>query len=180
MALNVLRNIDYWRKGILTGWRGGNDALAFGKHYMEIIVEENYAIRSAYASAKVTRYFYIVPIVLFFAALSTCNIYWIVPFALSLFIFGYVFLCFLRIASFSDDTFTSSWPHERVRAYEEIRRIINLSPYEEILFCIIIVYKKGILFKKINIAWIPTDQGILEHLKARGVKVWNIWFGQEK
>ena len=67
-----------------------------------------------------------------------------------------------------------------VRDYDEIRRIINLSPYEESLFFIIIVYKKGILFEKINMAWIPTDQGIIEHLKARGVKFWNFWFWQEK
>jgi|GEM_PF-1317298 len=147
---------------------------------MKIIVKENYIIRNAYASAKLMRYLYIIPIALFLAVLSTCDIYWIVPFALQLILFGYVFLCPLRIASFSDDTFTSSWPHENVRGYDEIRRIINLRPYIWILAFIVIVYKKGILFKKINIAWIPTDQGILEHLKARGVKVWNIWFGQEK
>jgi hypothetical protein len=29
-------------------------------------------------------------------------------------------------------------------------------------------------------AWIPTDQGIIEHLTARGVKFWNFWFWQEK
>jgi len=147
---------------------------------MEIIVKENDAIRRQYSSAKTSRYLYLIAILLFFTGLATHDIRWIIPFTLPLFIFGYAFLRPLRIAKFSDDIFTSCWPHENVRGYAEISRIINLNPYGEILFFIIIVYKKGILFKKINIAWIPTDQGILEHLKARGVKVWNIWFGQEK
>jgi len=147
---------------------------------MEIVVKENYVIRSAYSHAKLMRYLYIIPIMLFFAGIATHDIRWIVPFTLPLFIFGYLSFRPLRISSFSDDTFTSSWPREHSRNYDEIRRIINLSPYEESLFFIIIVYKKGILFEKINMAWIPTDQGIIEHLKARGVKFWNFWFWQEK
>lgn len=147
---------------------------------MEIIVKENDAIRSQYFWARFRRYLYAIPIILFFAALSTRDVLWIIPFLLPLFLFGYAFLRPLRISSFSDDTFTSSWPREHSRNYDEIRRIINLSPYEESLFFIIIVYKKGILFEKINMAWIPTDQGIIEHLKARGVKFWNFWFWQEK
>lgn len=147
---------------------------------MEIVEKENYVIRSAYSHAKLMRYLYIIPIMLFFAGIATHDIRWIVPFTLPLFIFGYLSLRPLRISSFSDDTFTSSWPRENTRNYDEIRRIINLSPYEESLFFIIIVYKKGILFEKINMAWIPTDQGILEHLKSRGVKIRNLWFWQEK
>jgi len=147
---------------------------------MEIIVKENDTIQSAYSHAKILRYFYVIPIILFYCALSTHDIYWIIPFTVPLFLFGYAFLRPLRISSFSGDTFTSSWPQEITRSYDEIRRIINLSPYEETLFFIIIVYKKGILFEKINMAWIPTDQGIVEHLKSRGVKFWNFWFWQEK
>jgi len=147
---------------------------------MEVTVKENDAIRSQYFWAKFRLYMYIIPLILFFAGLATRDIYWIIPFTLPLFLFGYAFLRPLRISSFSDDTFTSSWPREGVRRYDEIRRIINLSPYEESLFFIIIVYKKGILFEKINMAWIPTDQGIIEHLKEREVKFWNFWFWQEK
>lgn len=147
---------------------------------MTIVVKENDTIRSAYSHAKVMRYLYIIPIVLFFAGLATRDIFWVVPFILPLIVFGFAFLRPLRISTFSDDSFTSSWPYEEERNYDDIRRIINLSPYEETLFFIIIVYKKGILFEKINMAWIPTDQGILEHLKARGVKIWNFWFWQEK
>ena len=147
---------------------------------MEIIVKENGAIRSQYSSAKTSRYLYIIPVLLFCAGLATHDIRWIFFFSLPLFIFGYLFLRPLRISLFSDDTFTSSWPHVGVRGYDEIRRIINVSPYCNSLYSIIIVYKKGILFQKINMAWIPTDQGIIEHLKARGVKFWNLWFWQEK
>ena len=126
------------------------------------------------------RYMYAIIIFVAIGALATKSILPVVLSIVQLYVFGLAFLRPLRISSFSDDTFTSSWPHVGVRGYEEIRRIINLSPYEESLFFIIIVYKKGILFEKINMAWIPTDQGIIEHLKARGVKFWNFWFWQEK
>lgn len=147
---------------------------------MEIVVKENDTIRSAYSHAKVMRYMYIINVLVAAGALSTKTLLAVVISSVQLYIFGLAFLRPLRISSFSDDTFTSSWPREGVRRYDEIRRIINLSPYEESLFFIIIVYKKGILFEKINMAWIPTDQGILEHLKTHGVKIWNLWFWQEK
>ena len=98
---------------------------------MEVTVKENDAIRSQYFWAKFRLYMYIIPLILFFAGLATRDIYWIIPFTLPLFLFGYAFLRPLRISSFSDDTFTSSWPREGVRRYDAIRRIINLSPYEE-------------------------------------------------
>lgn len=147
---------------------------------MEIIVKENDAIRSQYFWAKFRRYMYVINVFVAIGALSTKTLLAVVISSVQLYVFGLAFLRPLRISSFSDDTFTSSWPREGVRRYDEIRRIINLSPYEESLFFIIIVYKKGILFQKINMAWIPTDQGIIEHLKARGVKFWNFWFWQEK
>ena len=126
------------------------------------------------------RYLYAIMIFVAIGAFATKSLLPIVLSIVQLYVFGLAFLRPLRISSFSDDTFTSSWPHVGVRGYDEIRRIINLSPYEESLFFIIIVYKKGIMFEKINLAWIPTDQGIIEHLKARGVKFWNFWFWQEK
>jgi len=147
---------------------------------MEIIVKENDAIRSQYFWARFRRYMYVINVLVAIGALSTKTFFAVVISSVQLYIFGLAFLRPLRISSFSDDTFTSSWPREHSRNYDEIRRIINLSPYEESLFFIIIVYKKGILFEKINLAWIPTDQGIIEHLKARGVKFWNFWFWQEK
>jgi len=147
---------------------------------MKIVVKENSVIRSAYSHAKLMRYLYAINICVAIGALSTKTFLAVVISSVQLYIFGLAFLRPLRISSFSDDTFTSSWPREGVRGYDEIRRIINLSPYEESLSFIIIVYKKGILFEKINMAWIPTDQGIIEHLKARGVKFWNFWFWQEK
>jgi len=147
---------------------------------MKIVVKENATIRSAYSHAKLMRYLYVINICVAFGALSTKTLLAVVISSVQLYIFGLAFLRPLRISSFSDDTFTSSWPREEARNYDEIRHIINLSPYEESLFFIIIVYKKGILFEKINMAWIPTDQGIVEHLKARGVKFWNLWFWQEK
>jgi hypothetical protein len=147
---------------------------------MEIIVKENDVIRSQYSSASWMRYLYAINIFVAIGALSTKTLLAVVISSVQLYVFGLAFLRPLRISSFSDDSFTSSWPQENTRGYDEIRRIINLSPYEESLFFLIIVYKKGILFEKINMAWIPTDQGILEHLKARGVKVWNLWFWQEK
>ncbi len=147
---------------------------------MEIIVKDNDAIRSQYSSAKFIRYLYIIPVILFFAALLTYDAIWIILFSIPLYIFGFLFLRPLRIASFSDDAFTAAWPREEVRSYNEIRRVISMSPYCNILSSIVIVYTKGLLFEKINIAWIPVDQCIIEHLKAHGVKIWNLWFWQEK
>jgi len=147
---------------------------------MEIIVKENDAIRSQYTGSKWMRYLYAINIFVAIGALSTKTLLAVVISSIQLYIFGLIFLRPLRIAKFSDDTFTSSWPRENVRGYDEIRRIINVSPYCSSLYSVIIVYKKGILFEKINMAWIPTDQGIIEHLKARGVKFWNFWFWQEK
>lgn len=147
---------------------------------MKIVVKENDTIRSAYSHAKVMRYLYAIAIFVAIGGFATRELWPIVISIAQLYVFGLAFLRPLRISSFSDDSFTSSWPQENTRGYDEIRRIINLSPYEESLFFIIIVYKKGILFDKINMAWIPTDQGIVEHLKSRGVKFWNFWFWQEK
>lgn len=147
---------------------------------MDIVVKENHPIRNAYSHASLMRYMYVINIFVAVGALATKTLLAFVITPIQLYLFGLIFLRPLRISSFSDDTFTSSWPREGERSYDEIRRIINMCPYEESLFFIIIVYKKGFLFEKINMAWIPTDQGILEHLKSRGVKIWNLWFWQEK
>lgn len=147
---------------------------------MNIDVKENDAIKSTYSFAGPFRFSYIIILFVAFGGFLTRELLPIIISVFELYAFGFICLRPLRISSFSDDTFTSSWPREEVRAYDEIRRIINLSPYCSMLYSVIIVYKKGILFKKINIVWIPTDQGIIEHLKARGVKFWNFWFWQEK
>lgn len=146
---------------------------------MEIQVQENDTVRSAYSFAGPFRYTYIMAIVLFIASLTTYDIFWIIPFTVPLYVFGFICLRPMRIASFSDESLKATWPRKEVRRYEEIRRIINISPYDYCVHFIIIVYKKGILFEKVNMAWIPVDQGIIEHLKAHGVKIWNLWFWQE-
>lgn len=147
---------------------------------MEIVVKENDMIRSQYSHARLLRYLYAIPTIVAFGALLTRELVPILLSCLGLYVFGIFFLRHIRIYSFSDEHLSATWPKDITVRYDSIRIIINISPYDYYTHWLFIKYKRGFLTCKFNLCWIPTDQGIIEHLKSKGVKVRNLWFWQEK
>lgn len=147
---------------------------------MDIVVRENHAVRECYSWAKMLRLFYVVSIIIALGGLLTRDPWFIIPFTAQLYVFGILFMRPIRFTSFSDDGCTAIWPKAKTVSYDQFSSMTVLNPYEEVVHFVFIVYKRGLLVAKFNLCWIPADQGILQHLKAHGVKVRNLWFWQEK
>lgn len=147
---------------------------------MEIIPRENDEIRSAYSFAKFFKYLYIIPVFVAFGGLLTKELIPIVISAAGLYIFGILCLRPMRITSFSDAHLTATWPEAKTVRYDSIRAILNMNPYSDYKYWLFIKYKTGFLITRFNFCWIPTDQGIIEHLKSKDVTIRNLWFWQEK
>ena len=147
---------------------------------MEIIVVENDAIRVQYSWVRLFRYIYYFFVFLVVGHIFASGIWFALPGALFLYTTGVPFTRNIRISAFRDEQIVVTWPDECTIAYESIRRIINLSPYDYNVHYLLIIYRNGFLLEKYHMCWIPADQSIIEHLKAHNVKIWNLWFWQEK
>jgi len=147
---------------------------------MEIVIRENDEIRSAYGFAKFFRRLYVIPVFVALGGLLTKEIIPIGISAAGLYLFGILCLRPMRITSFSDEHFTAIWPESKTVRYDSIRAVLNMNPYSDYTYWLFIKYETGFLITRFNFCWIPVDQGILEHLKSRGVKIRNLWFWQEK
>ena len=147
---------------------------------MEILVKENDTIRGAYSFANFFRYLYVLPVIVAFGYLLTKELIPICIAPLILYIFGILCLRPMRITSFSDEHFTAIWPESKTVRYDSIRAVLNMNPYSDYTYWLFIKYETGFLITRFNFCWIPVDQGIIEHLKSRGVKIRNLWFWREK
>jgi hypothetical protein len=147
---------------------------------MELHVQENDAIKSQYRWAKMLRVMYVVPIAVALGGLLTRELIPVLISFAELYVFGILFLRPIRIVTFSSEWFKAVWPNEKDVRYDTIQKIVNISPYSGDLHFMLLIYKQGLLLAKFNFCWVPVDQGIIEHLKAHGVKIRNLWFWQEK
>ena len=147
---------------------------------MKIIVKENDVMQRLYRCASLMRYIFIVAVVIAIASILSGNVVCLLLSAVMLYIFGVVFLRPIRIESLQDDYIAVKWPKVSAVKYDSVRIVVNLSPYDYDVHHLFVVYKTGVLIMKFNFCWVPINQGILEHLKSKGVKVRNLWFWQEK
>lgn len=114
-------------------------------------------------------------------AKAALKFWWLIPVGIIHCIVTYIAgFRVMRISSFTETAIDIRWPTRRQLAYDSVTQIINLSPYAYCYYALVMITKEGLILGRFNICYVPTDQGIIEHLKTHGVKVRNLWFWQEK
>lgn len=147
---------------------------------MDISVCENNRIRAAYSgiwAMKIIFFIGVLLTILFaYSVVPTAAI----PCAIFSSIFWIVGFRTIRIIMFTDDFIQINSHRNMEIYYSSISIVINISPYDNDYHAIVIVTREGFVMGRLNLGYIPVNQGIIEHLKARGVKIRNFWFWQEK